>query len=75
MDSLSGTVASYFTVFGKSLVSVKSEAMVFISVVICLFFFFVQVQSMREKGQLCSYLYLVFLLTVSSSWVSAGSCF
>lgn len=39
MDSLSGTVASYFTVFGKSLVSVKSEAMVFISVVICLFFF------------------------------------
>lgn len=38
MDSLTGTVASYFTVLGKSLVSVKSEAIVFTSVVICLFF-------------------------------------
>lgn len=74
MDSLTCAVASYFIAFGKSLGVCQSEAMVFTSVVICLFFF-VQVQSMREKGQLCSYLYLVFLLTFSSSWVSAGNCF
>lgn len=50
MDSLSGTVASYFTVFGKSLVSVKSEAMVFISVVICLFFFFCSGTKHEREG-------------------------
>lgn len=39
MDSLTCAVASYFIAFGKSLGVSQSEAMVFTSVVICLFFF------------------------------------
>lgn len=40
MDSLIGTVATYFTAFGKTLGICQSEAMLFTSVVICLLFLF-----------------------------------